>query len=64
MRTLMLSYAAPGAVLLLNELGLYEKLDELCTRAGSLTLRSDGAGGFNLVGSVDSLHELSDIAWP
>ena len=64
MRSLMLSYAAPGAVLLLNELGLYEKLDELCTRAGSLTLRSDGAGGFNLVGSVDSLHELSDLAWP
>ena len=62
-RSLMLSYAGPGSVLLLNELGLHERLDELCSRSGRLLLRSDGAGGFDLTCARDPLRELREIAW-
>ena len=44
----MLSHAAPAAVLLLDESGLYESLDELCSQSSRLVLRSDGAGGSDL----------------
>ena len=33
LRSLMLSHAAPGAVLLLDEPGLYDKIEELCSRS-------------------------------
>lgn len=62
-RSLMLSHAGPGSVLLLNELGLHERLDELCSRSGRLLLRSDGAGGFDLTCARDPLRELREIAW-
>ena len=62
-RSLMLSYAAPGQVLLLDEHGLYESLDELCSRSRRLVLRSDGAGGSDLTCNQDPLCELRKIAW-
>ena len=63
LRSLMLSHAAPGAVLLLDEFGLHERLDDLCTQAGRFALRSDGAGGFDLTCDRDPLHELREFAW-
>ncbi len=63
-RSLMLSHAAPGAVLLLDESGLYESLDELCSISRRLVLRSDGAGGSDLTCAQDPLCELWKIAWP
>lgn len=62
-RKLMLSYAGPGSVLFLNESGLHEKLDELCTRSHRLTLQSDGAGSFDLTSTQNPLTELWEIAW-
>ena len=38
LRSLMLSHAAPGAVLLLDEPGLYDKIEELCSRSRRLAL--------------------------
>ena len=64
LKSLMLSHAAPGSVLLLDESGLHEKLDELCSRSHGLMLRGDGAGGFDLTCSGEPLRELSGIAWP
>ena len=63
LRSLMLSHAAPGAVLMLDEPGLHEKLDELCSRSQRLVLQSDGAGGFDLTCAMDPLRELRKIAW-
>jgi len=63
MRAMMLSHAAPGPTLLLDETGLHERLDALCTRAHRLTLRPDGAGGIDLTSPGDPLAELLDLAW-
>ena len=62
-RSLMLSYAAPGPVLLLDETGLHERLEQLCSRSRRLVLRSDGAGGTDLTCDTDPLRALSEIAW-
>ena len=63
LRSLMLSHAAPGAVLLLDEPGLYAKIEELCSRSTRLELRSDGVGGFDLTCTVDALKVLRELAW-
>ena len=63
LRSLMLSHAAPGAVLLLDEPALYDNIEELCTRARRLALRSDGSGGFDLTSTNDAQHELRELAW-
>ena len=63
LRTLMLSHASPGAVLLLNEIGLYESLEEICSASRHLVLRSDGAGSFELTSNRHSLCELQELAW-
>lgn len=63
LRSLMLSHAAPGAVLMLNETALHEKLDELCSQTPQLVLRSDGAGGLDLTSANDPLRELREVAW-
>ena len=63
MRTMMLSHAAPGATLLLDESGLHERLDTLCDASASLTLRPDGAGGLDLTSSGNALDELERLAW-
>ena len=63
-RSLMLSRAAPGAVLMLDESSLHEGLDALCSRSRRLVLRADGAGGFDLSGTKDPLRELRKVAWP
>ena len=64
LRSLMLSHAGPGSVLLLDEPGLHERLEHLCSRSNRLMLRSDGAGGFDLTCGQNPLHELWKIAWP
>lgn len=64
LRSLILSHAAPGMVLLLDESSLYEKLDMLCSSSRRLVLRSDGAGGFDLASSGDPLRQLEVMAWP
>ena len=63
LRSLMLSYAAPGQVLLMDEFGLHERLDELCSRSRGLVLRRDGTGGIDLTCKHDPLRELEEIAW-
>ena len=63
LRSLMLSHASPGAVLMLDEPSLYEKLEDLCSRSGLFMLRSDGAGGFDLTCARDPLPELRKFAW-
>ena len=63
LRSLMLSHAAPGAVLLLDEPGLHERLDDLCSKSRRLVLRSDGVGGFDLACARNPLPELLEIAW-
>ena len=62
-RSLMLSHAGPGAVLMLDEYGLHEILDELCSRSSQLVLRSDGVGSFDLTCVGEPLRELRGIAW-
>ena len=61
--SLMLSCAAPGAVFLLDEAGLHERLGELCSHSRRLVLRGDGAGGFDLTCAEDPLRELERLAW-
>ena len=64
LRSLMLSHAAPGAVLLLDEPGLYDQIEALCSRSSGLALRSDGSGSFDLTCASDALDALRDLAWP
>ena len=64
LRSLTLSRAAPGAVLLLDESGLYDALENLCSQSSQLTLRGDGAGGLDLTSAREPWPELRNIAWP
>ena len=64
LRSLMLSHAAPGAVLLLDESGLHERLDALSSQSERIVLRGDGAGGLDLTCEGDPLRELRELAWP
>ena len=64
LRSLMLSYCAPGAVFLLDEPGLHQQLDALTRRSDALNLEGDGAGGLVLACSGDPHSELQRIAWP
>ena len=64
LRSLMLSHASPGTVLLLDEPSLYASIENLCSQSSSLMLRADGTGGFNLACKRDPLSELWRIAWP
>jgi uncharacterized protein DUF4007 len=63
MRSLMLSHGAPGSTLLLDEVGMHEGLDALCSISGTLMLRPDGAGGYDLTSSKSPLDELQELAW-
>ena len=63
LRSLMLSYCAPGPVFLLDEVALYDKLQELCDLSDAFSLRPDGGGGFTLACSVDPIRELGRLAW-
>ena len=59
LRSLMLSYCAPGAVFLLDEVGLHAKIQELCDLSEVLTLRPDGAGSLILSRSLSDLpHDI------
>ncbi|MGY4395380.1 hypothetical protein ACVWZA_000541 [Sphingomonas sp. UYAg733] len=63
MRSMMLSHAAPGSTLQLDEAGLHDRLDALCAASRTLTLRPDGAGGLDLTASRDPIAELEKMAW-
>ena len=63
LRSLMFSYCAPGAVFLLDEVGLHDKVLELCDASEVLTLLPDGAGGMILSCDRDPLAELHRLAW-
>lgn len=63
LRSLMLGYCAPGPVFLLDEVGLYEKTEALCSLSRNLALRPDGAGGFSLTSEGEPLAELDRLAW-
>lgn len=62
-RSLMLSYCAPGPVYLLDEVGLHDNAERLCSQSSDLALRPDGAGGFALTCRDDPLAELDRLAW-
>ena len=59
----MVTHASPGAVLMLDEPALHDRLDALCHESRSLALRSDGAGGMDIVAKGDPLVELERLAW-
>ena len=63
LRSLMLSYCAPGSVFLLDEVGIYDHVERLCSRSDDLALRPDGSGGFTLTCHQDPLAELDRLAW-
>ena len=62
-RSLMLGYCAPGSVYLLDEVGLHDSVERLCSQSCDLALRPDGAGGFTLTCRGDPLAELDRLAW-
>ena len=63
LRSLMLSYCAPGPVFLLDEVALYEKIQELCDLSVAFSMRADGGGGFTLACSEDPIRELGRLEW-
>ena len=63
LRSLMLSYCAPGPIYLLDEVSLHDNAERLCIRSDDLALRPDGAGGFTLTCRQDPLIELDRLAW-
>ena len=63
LRSLMVGFCAPGSVLLLDEVGLYDNAERLCSRSDDLDLQPDGAGGFTLTCHQDPLTELDRLAW-
>lgn len=62
-RSLMLGYCAPGLVYLLDEVGLHDNAERLCSQSSALALQPDGAGGFALTCHGDPLAELDRLAW-
>lgn len=62
-RSLLLARSSPGAVLMLDESGLHEKLEDLCVYSNRLQLRSDGLGGFDLTSRGEPLQQLRKVAW-
>ncbi len=62
-RSLMLSFASPGVVLMLDEVGLHEQLEDLCKNSECFSLRPDGVGGYDLICRTDPVDELDRMAW-
>ena len=65
MRSLMLDRRSPGVVFRLDEASMHGHLESLCASTKGLSLREDGAGGLDVVGS--STHPphavLEEFAW-
>lgn len=62
-RSLLVDRRSPGVVFRLDEGSLLACLEELCGVSG-MQLRSDGAGGMDVVGDGDVTERLEEVAWP
>ena len=61
-RSLLVDRRSPGVIYRLDEGGLLACLEELCEMSG-MEMRSDGAGGMDVVGDADVNERLEEVAW-
>ena len=61
-RSLLVDRRAPGVVYRLDEGSLFACLEELCGISG-MQMRSDGAGGTDVVGDGQVKERLEEVAW-
>lgn len=62
-RSLLVDRRSPGVVYRLDEGALLACLEDLCRLSG-MRMRSDGAGGMDVVGDRRAHERLEEIAWP
>lgn len=62
-RSLLVDRRSPGVVYRLDEGSLLASLEELCGLSG-MQMRSDGAGGMDVVGDGRANERLEGVAWP
>ena len=62
-RSLLVDRLSPGVVFRLDEGSLLGYLEELCGMS-ALQLRSDGAGGMDVIGDGQATERLEEVAWP
>ena len=62
-RSLLVDRRSPGVVYRLDEGSLFACLEELCGISG-MQMRSDGAGGTDVVGDRQVKECLEEVAWP
>ncbi|MXW37352.1 MAG: DUF4007 family protein [Acidobacteria bacterium] len=63
LRSLLVGRRSPGVVFRLDEGSLFAYLEELCS-VSDIQLRSDGAGGMDVVGDRHVQKHLEEVAWP
>lgn len=63
LRSLLVDRRSPGVVFRLDEESLIACLEALCRMSG-MRMRSDGAGGVDVVGNGQVKERLAEIAWP
>ena len=61
-RSLLVDRRSPGVVYRLDEGSLLACLEELCGMSG-MEMRSDGAGGMDIVGDGEVKERLEEVAW-
>ena len=61
-RSLLVDRRSPGVVFRLDEGSLLARLEELCSNSG-MQMRSDGAGGMDIVGDGQVNECLEEVAW-
>ena len=62
-RSLLVDRRSPGVVYRLDEASLLACLEELCGMGG-MQMRSDGAGGMDVVCDGRATEHLEEVAWP
>jgi len=62
-RGLLVDRRSPGVVFRLDEGSLLACVEEVCGLSG-MVLRSDGAGGMDVVGDGRAKGRLEEVAWP
>ncbi|MYA66899.1 MAG: DUF4007 family protein [Gammaproteobacteria bacterium] len=62
LRSLLIGQRSPGVVFRLDEGSLFACLEQLCEISG-LEMRSDGAGGMDIVGDSQMNKRLEEVAW-
>ena len=62
LRSLLIGQRSPGVVFRLDEGSLFACLEQLCEISG-LEMRSDGAGGMDIVGDSQVNKRLEEVAW-